>query len=56
MKKPITQKSLEGKFIKEWPSLRSIVKSIDEVKFTQLRLICNKGGGVYKGFYWCYSQ
>jgi len=56
MKKPITQKSLEGEFIKEWPSLRSIIKSIDEVKFTQLRLICNKGGGVYKGFYWYYSH
>lgn len=56
LKKPVTQKSLDGEFIKEWPSLSSVIRSMNEVKYTQLRLLCNRGGGVYIGYFWCYTQ
>lgn len=53
-KKSITQKTINGNFIKEWPSANKIYTTL-HINGKFIRKICNDGGGVYKGFYWSFT-
>ena len=54
LKKSITQKSLGGEFIKEWPSANKIHTNL-RINGNIIRKLCKNGGGVYAGYFWFFS-
>jgi predicted GIY-YIG superfamily endonuclease len=54
LKKSITQNSLDGEFIKEWPSSNKILTNL-RIDSKIIRKLCKNGGGVYRGYFWYFS-